>query len=85
MFFSYKNVPLFTLLAIFCILFVYVYVLGVFLDPVCAKMRKNIVRTMFVHHMIVESMFCYKILAFITLSTFAVSRFNGAEWTDSIR
>ena len=40
---------------------------------------------MLVHHMIVESMFCYEILAFITLSTFAVSRFNGAKWTDSIK
>ena len=84
MFFSYKGIPLFTVLAILCILDVSVDVLFVFLAPVWTKMNETIVWTMVIHHVNVESMLCYKMLALVTTSTFSVPRFNWAERADII-
>ena len=77
-FFHLEGIPHFIVLAILCIL-------CVFLDPVCAKVWENIARTMVIHYVNVESMFCSEIFAFITTFTLAVTRFNWAEWAEWVR
>jgi hypothetical protein len=60
-------------------------ILCVFLDPVCAKMWENIVRTMVINYVNVESMFCTEIVAFIKTFTLVVTRFNWTEWAEQVR
>ena len=84
MFFSNKYLPLFAVVDILCIFGVSVDVLGVFLYPVLSKMCQNIIRTVIIHHVDIESVFCHKILPFITSATFAVTRVNWAERADAI-
>ena len=84
MFFIYEDIPLYTLLAVLNKLVVSVNVLLVFLDPVSTKVCENIIRTMLIHHVIIESMFCSEIFALITTSTFTVTRFNWTERADTV-
>ena len=82
--FTKKDVPHFTVISVLSVLDVSVNVLCVFFYPVISKMCQNVIRTMIIHHVIVKSMFCDKVLAFVTCSTFAVTRFNWAERADTV-
>ena len=79
-----KDVPLFTVDDILSVLDVSVNVLCVFFYPVFSEMCQNVIWTMIIHHVNVKSMFCDKVLAFITASTFAVIRLNWAERADIV-
>ena len=48
-------------------------------------MWENIVRTMVVHYVNVESMFCTEIFASLKTFTLAVTRFNWTEWAGWVR
>ena len=42
-------------------------------------MKENIIGTVIIHHVNIESLFCCKILAFVTTAPIAVIRVNWAE------
>ena len=82
--FHEERCPTFTVDDILSVLDVSVNVLCVFFYPVISKMCQYVIRTMIIHHVIVKSIFCDKVLAFFTSSTFAVTRFNWAERADTV-